>query len=198
MGLDHDNRYVERIREAFLELQRPIQLNNFEHPIDGIKYSWYSTVFLNSVGFERDDQDVIIVEVNALMLHYMALPGNFTEIDLLKYAQKFRTKHAMKLYEYLASFRGYRYLDIAHGHLMKLLNFDPKKSRQRYYSAMKDTLVRQLKEIAAKSDLAEVRLDDRSTHRKEGIFRIIIDPKSQQVAKKEKVESMIKKIINRI
>jgi len=47
--------------------------------------------------------------------------GNFTKLELIDIVNKLRTKYAMKLYEYLQSLGGYKYIDITHKHMLKLL-----------------------------------------------------------------------------
>jgi len=43
--------------------------------------------------------------------------GNFTKLELIDIVNKLRTKYAMKLYEYLQSFGGYKYIDITPLHI---------------------------------------------------------------------------------
>lgn len=198
MGLEKDNNYVFVMKEALLELQNPFQLNNFFHPEDKVEYHWFSSSFLNSVGFiKKDDGEWIAkIEISSLCKYLMQKDGNFTQLSLVPYLNKFRTKYAMKIYEYLQSFKGYRYLEITHKHLIKLLALD-EKSRYQYYSKLKELVERQLKEIKNKSDLTEVKLMNSKILSKEKKFRIMINPKSQKDAKKMEAENILNSLIKR-
>ena len=175
MNLENDNRYVDTIKDALLELQKPMQLNNFYHPISEIKYDWYSEPVLVKAGFRKDEeqQHIVTVSVSTLVRYLMQTKGNFTELDLIPVTNRFSTKYAMKIYEYLKSFESYHYIDITQKHITKLLNLEDSKS-YKYYSDMTRLLERQLKEIASKSDLKDVRLSKNSALKKEKKFRIVI------------------------
>jgi len=105
---------------------------------------------------------------------------NFTQLDLVPYLNKFRTKYSMKLYEYLKSFGNYRYLDISQSHLMRLLGIDEDNKTYKYYSDTKRLLLRQIKELVSKSDLKELKLDDNKQLKKDRIFRVLINPKAKK------------------
>jgi hypothetical protein len=100
------------------------------------------------------------------------------------------------LYEYLKSFGGYRYLDITQKHLMKLLNLD-EKSKYRYMSDLTILLERQLKDIAKKTDLKEVKLIKSKALSKEKTFRIIINPKSKKDVEKTEAKTALENLIKR-
>jgi len=193
MSLQNDNRYIDRMKEALQELQQPLSLNNFYHPIQKQKFDWYSISFLDEVGFKKENEEwVAIVKTNPTIKHLMQIKGNFTEIDLIQYVNKFRTKYAMKLYEYLKSFGNYKYLDIPQNHLMRLFGID-EKSKYRYMSDLSILLERQIKELIKKSDLKELKLNDSKQLKKDKIFRICINPKAK---KKTAPKEDIKKILD--
>jgi hypothetical protein len=178
MNLETNNDYVKDLKEALLELKQPLELNNFYHPISETTYSWYATSFVNDVGFRKDTdgQWIADIEVGNLIKYIMQQDGNFTPLNLILYVNKFRTKYAMKLYEYIKSFKGYYYIDITQKHMMKILDLD-KKSKYRYMSDLTILIERQLNEIAKKSDLKYVKLTNQETLKKSKIFRVQIQEK---------------------
>ena len=187
MNLEKDNNYVEIIKEAIRELQTTlIELNNWVNPTDGKKYVWYSTKFLNDANIEQDNIITVQLEISALFKQLMKANVNFTRLDLVQYLNKFRTKHAMKLYEYLKSFNNYRYLDISQNHLMKLFGIDKDHKTYKHYAKLKNLLERQIKELVKKSDLKELELDDTKELKKEKVFRIYINPKAAKKTAKQK------------
>lgn len=198
MNLESNNDYVEDIKEALRELKTPIELNNFYHPIAETEYQWYMTSFINDAGFKKDNDGnwVAHIEVGNLIKYIMQLEGNFTMLELVPYLNKFRTKYAMKLYEYLKSFGAYRYLDITQNHMMKLLALD-ENSKYKYHSQLLQLIERQLKEISKKSDLAEVKMMKLKTLSKDKIFRIIINPKSKKDVEKTEAKTAIENLIKR-
>ncbi len=198
MNLESNNDYVEDIKKALRELKTPIELNNFYHPISKQTYSWYMTSFINDVGFRRDADGnwIADVEVGKLIKYIMQLEGNFTMLELVPYLNKFRTKYAMKLYEYLKSFGVYSYLDISQKHMMKLLALN-EKTKYRYMSDLTILVERQLKDIAKKSDLTHVKLIKSKSLSKEKKFRIIINPKSKKEADKTKAKTALENLIKR-
>ena len=197
MNLQKDNRYVEIIKDGLDELLRPMELNNFYHPIHKEHFQWFSCGTLDEAGYKKKDNEwVVHIRVNPLLKHLMQLEGNFTPLELLPYLHKFRTKYATKLYEYLQSFNGYRYLDISQNHLMQLLGLD-ENSKYKYYSQLKELLERQLNEIVKKSDLTEVKLMNSKLLTKEKKFRIQINPKSKKDADKLEAQTAINSLIKR-
>lgn len=180
MGLQRDNNYVEVIKDAIRELQTTlIELNNWVNPANGKKYAWYSTKFLNDANVEHDNIVTVQLEISTLFKQLMKAHINFTPLDLVQYMNKFRTKYAMKLYEYLKSFGNYRYLDIPQSHLMRLFGLD-EKSKYKYMSDLTILLERQIKELISKSDLKELKLDDSKQLKKDKIFRIYINPRAKK------------------
>ncbi len=180
MSLDSDNRYVERMKEALFELQQPLELNKFYHPLQKQKFEWYSISFLDEVGFRKENNEwVAIIKTNPTVKHLMQVDGNFTKIDLVKYLNKFKTKYAMKIYEYLKSFN-YQYLDITQKHMMKLLCIEDTHTTYKDFAQLKRLVGRQLVEIIAISDLKELKIDDSKELRKNKIFRIYINPKASK------------------
>lgn len=195
MNLEKDNRYVETIKNALRELREPLELNNFTHPTTGDKYSWYSLSFLNEVGFKKQDKELFAeVEMNQTMLKLMQIKDNFTKLDLMQYLNKFRTKYAMKLYEYLKSFERYKYLDITDEHMRKLLAIENIKKYQ-YFSTLKELIERQIKEIQSKSDLKELKYRPYKTNK---TFKFYINPKAtKKEPDQQEIEEVLEKIIRR-
>jgi hypothetical protein len=197
MNLQKDNRYIEIIRNSLEELLQPMQLNHFYHPVHKEKFQWFSCGILDEAGFKKKDNEwVVHIKMNSLFKHLMQVEGNFTPLELLPYLHKFRTKYATKIYEYLQSFKGYRYLDISQKHLMQLLALS-EDSKYKYYSQLKELLERQLKEIAKKSDLTEVKLMNSKLLTKEKKFRIQINPKSKKDADKLEAQTALDILIKR-
>ena len=126
----------------------------------------------------------------------MQLEGNFTPLNLLPYLNKFRTKYAMKIYEYLSSFGAYSYINITQKHMMKLLALD-EKSKYKYYSQLLELVERQIKEIANKTDLKEVKLLKTKALAKDKTFRIIINPKSKKEVEKTEAKTALENLVKR-
>jgi len=202
MNLESSNDYVKDIKKALIELKKPIELNNFHHPIKKFQYQWYVTSFINDAGFRKTDDGewVSDIEVGNLTKYVMQLDNDkgqgFTMLELVPYLNKFRTKYAMKLYEYLRSFGGYSYIDLNQKYIMKLLALD-EDSKYKYMSDLTILLERQLKEIAKKSDLTEVKLIKSKTLTKEKKFRIIINPKSKKSVDKIEAKTALESLIKR-
>lgn len=198
MNLESDQRYVETIKDALLELMKPMEMNNFHHPIHDELFQWYSTSVLDEAGFKKNEKDewVVHVKVSTLVRYIMQLKGGFTPLELIPYANQFRTKYAMKIYEYLKSFGAYAYLDITQKHMMKLLSLD-EKSKYRYMSDLTTLIERQLNEITKKSDLSEVKLLKSKALSKDKIFRIQINPKSKKQADKTEAKTALDSLIKR-
>jgi len=198
MNLGSDQRYVETIKEALLELMQPMELNNFHHPIHDELFQWYATSVLDEAGFKKTENNewVVHVKVSSLVRYIMQLKGGFTPLELIHIANSFRTKYAMKLYEYLRSFGAYRYLDITQKHMMKLLALDDKSS-YRYYADLSRLVERQMREIAKKSDLPEVKLIKSKTLSKQKIFRIQINPKSKKEVEKTEAKMVLDNLMKR-
>jgi hypothetical protein len=199
MNLEKDNRYVETIKKALLELREPIDLNNFTHPETGIKFQWFNCSVLNESGFHKDEKInewLVHIEVSSIFKYAMKQEGSFTPLNLIQYANKFRTKYAMKLYEYLRSFGALKYIDISQKHMMKLLALD-EKSTYKYYAKLLPLVERQLRDIAKNSDLPEVKLLSQKTLTKDKIFRIQINPNSKKIADKLEAETALEKLIKR-
>ena len=202
MGLEKDNNYVAIIKEGIRELQdTAIELNNWTNPVTGKEYSWYRTKFINDSSVEKDNTLVVTLEIGTLAKQLMRAKGNFTELDLIKYMNRFRTKYAMKIYEYLESFKKYRYLDISQKHLMKLLNIAENDKTNKHYSNLKRLLERQLQDIVLKSDLKDVKLQSSKLLAKklakEKMYRIIINPNGIKHATKEEAKTALDNLIKR-
>ncbi len=197
MNLQKDNRYVEILQNSLNELLQPMKLNNFYHPVHKENFQWFTCSVLDEAGYKKlNGEWVVHIKVNPLFKHLMQLEGNFTKLELLPYLHKFRTKYATKLYEYLESFGAYRYLDISQNHLMLLLSLD-ENSKYRYMSDLTTLLERQLKEIAKKSDLTEVKLIKSKLLTKEKKFRIQINPNSNKDADKLQAQATLESLIKR-
>lgn len=199
MNLENNDDYVERMKVALRELMNTVELNNWTNPLDGKTSQWFATRFINEVHFTKsiDGEWIAKIETNQTIKDLMRLDKNFTELNLLEYMNKFRTKYAMKLYEYLKSFGVYKYLDITQKHMMKLLGIDEDDRTYKHYANLKQLVERQLREIAKKSDLPEVKLMQSRLLAKEKTFRIIISPKSKKVADKIEARTALDNLIKR-
>jgi len=163
LGLEKVESYIKEIEKAFTELHKPIQLNNFRNPRDNRLYNWYSISIISEASYKIDNNKktayvALAPLVKWLMIHThdKELKGNFTRLELIPVINKLRTKYSMKLYEYLASFGAFRYLDITQKHLMRLFGIDENSKTYKNYSDLKRLLERQLKEIKEKTNLMEV------------------------------------------
>lgn len=198
MNLDKDGGYVEIIKDALRELREPLELNNFYHPVMQQTYQWLSISFLDEAGFTKNSSNewVVTVKISRIVAYMMQLEGNFTKLELIPYLNNFKTKYAMKLYEYLRSFAGSNYINITQKHMMKLLALD-ENSSYKYHAKLIVLVERQLKEIAKKSDLPEVKLIKSKTLAKEKIFKIIINPKSKKTVDAIKAKTELDNLIKR-
>jgi len=200
LGLENTESYIKKIEDAFLELQNPIQLNNFKNPRDGQLYNWYSISIISEASWKIDNHKKIAYTSLSPLIKWLMINtndgGNFTKLDLIPTINKLRTKYSMKLYEYLKSFDGYRYLDISQKHLMKLFGIDEDNKTYKNYSDLKRLLERQIKELIKKSDLKELELENDKQLRKEKIFRLQINPKAtKKTVEKEKAEAVLNSLI---
>jgi len=200
MNLQKDNNYVDTIKNAIKELQTTlIELNNWTNPVTNKKYSWYATKFLNDANVEHADRVTVSVEISTLFKQLMREQVNFTKLNLLVYANRMRTKYSMKLYEYLTSFKNYYYIEISQKHLMRLFGIAENNKTYKNYSDLKRLLDRQLNEIAKKTDLKEVELQDNTALSKQKIFRVKIHKKKtkemQEKPGKELIQEMLEKMV---
>jgi len=199
MGLEKVESYIAIIESSLKELEKTIELNHFYHPIEKIEYQWYTDRFLNKAGwFTKNNKKYARVEISKLAKYLIEKQSNFTKLDLSHYLNKLRTKYAMKLYEYLKSFGTFRYLDISQQHMMKLFGFEPEHKTYKHYAKLKTLLERQLKEIAKKTDLKQVKLIVSKTLSKEKTFRIIINPKSERDINKIKAKNQLDNMLNNL
>jgi len=197
MNLQSDQRYVETIKKALVELQQPMELNNFTHPKTKEFWGWYSCSVLDEAGVKKEDDEwMVTIKVGSIMKYVMQVKGGFTPLDLIVHANKFRTRYAMKLYEYLRSFAAFKYIDITHSHMIKLLALD-EKSKYKYYSQLFVLIERQIKDIVEKSDLKELKLMKSKVLSKEKIFKIIINPKSKKMPNKTEAKVALENLIKR-
>ena len=195
MGLENVNNYIDIIKKSLKELQEPIELNNFQHP-DGTFYQWYSFSPLPEVGFSKNENGewIVKIKLSSVIKYLIEKQENYTTLNLIPYMNKMRTKYAMKLYEYLKSFESYKYIDITHNHIMKLLNLDP-NSKYKFFSQTKQLLERQVKEITEKTDLKNIKL---VASKKEKYFRFIINPNSKKILKdKNEMKNMLNNLITK-
>jgi hypothetical protein len=199
MNLQSDNNYVEIIENAIRELQTTlIELNNWTNPITNEKYKWYSTKFINDAKIYREDIISVHIEISTLFKQLMRDQQNFTPLNLIEYLNKFRTKYAMKIYEYLKSFGGYKYIDIRQKHMLKLLSIPENHKTYKQYYELKRLVERQLKEISKKTDLKDVKLINSKLLSKEKIFRIIINPKARKKVKNQDAKEILDSLIKRV
>jgi len=182
MGLEKEQNYVAIMKQSFEELQQPLQLNNFKDPRTGEEWHWFSCSFIDEVGFKKDESGrwVAKIRVNSLIKYLMSRQENFTKLELIPYLNKMRTKYSMKLYEYLKSFSGFRYIDIPQKYLMQLFGINDNDKSYKNYANLKQLLKRQIEEIRKKTDLKEIKLQEAKVLAKEKKFRIIINPKAKR------------------
>ena len=188
LNLQKTESYIKQIQDAFDELQKPIELNNFKSPMDGQLYNWYSISFISEASWKIDNNKKIAYIALSPLIKWLMIHtnnGNFTKLELIPTVNKLRTKYSMKLYEYLKSFNNYRYLDIPQSHLLRLFGIDKNNKTYKNYSDLIRLLERQINELRNKSDLKDLKLDNSKQLKSKKIFRIIINPKSNQIAKKD-------------
>jgi len=205
LGLEKVESYIKEIEKAFDELHKPIELNNFRNPRDNRLYNWYSISMISEASYVIDAYKktayvALAPLVKWLMIHThdKELKGNFTRLELIPTINKLRTKYSMKLYEYLASFGAFRYLDITQKHLMRLFGIDENNKTYKNYSDLKRLLERQLNEIKEKTNLTEVRLLDSKLLAKDKTFRVIINPKSKRDVGKMEAKTALDSLLEKI
>ncbi len=204
LGLNKVESYITEIEKALIELQTTtLTLNNFTNPKDGEFYKWYSMSFLSDVSWRIDEKTGIKKAYIALppLIKYLMINsnnGNFTSIDLIPTINKLRTRYSVKLFEFFQSFKKIRYLDLPHYYLIKILGLEEKKD-YKYYSHLFRLLDRQIKEIAEKTDLEQLKLlDPPKDFKKAKLYRFIINPTSKKdLNNQEKIEEMTKKLFQR-
>jgi len=195
LGLQNNADYISRIKDALMELMETLELYNFEDPINKRQYKWFATRFLNEARIEKQNNEwVAIIEVNQTIKDIMRLQGNFTQLDIVIFQNKIRTKYAMKLYEYLKSFNNYVYLELSMEQIKKVLGIEESRT-YRYFGDLKRLIDRQIKEIAKKTDLKELKL---VTDKKSKTFRFLINSQATNQAPtkqetKEKLNSLLQK-----
>jgi L-rhamnose mutarotase len=198
MNLEKNESYITIIENALKELEKTIELNHFYHPLEKIRYVWYTDRFLNRAGYViENNRKYARIEISQLAKYLMTKQSNFTKIDIIHNVNKLRTKYAMKLYEYLKSFSRYRYLDISQKHLMKLFAIDEDNKTYKHYANLKQLLERQINEIAKKTDLTDVKLVESKDLAKKKIFRIIINQKSKKSVDKIEAKLALDSLIKR-
>ena len=192
MGLEKVESYIKEIENAFKELQEPIELNNFRDPRNGVIYNWMSIVIIPEAKYTLyPDKKVVEFSLSPLAKWLMINTnnGNFTKLKLIPYLNKLRTRYSMKLYEYLKSFNNYRYLEISQKHLMKIFGFEPNHKTYKHYAKLRTLLQRQINEIAKKTDLKDLKMEDNPIKIKEladnKLFKIYINPKAKKKSKEE-------------
>ena len=195
MGLTKTESYIKEIENAFMELQEPMQLNNFKNPRDKKVYNWYSVSIISEASWSLDNGKKTAYIALSPLVQWLMIntnDGNFTKLNLIPTINKLRTKYAMNLYEYLKSFTGYKYIDVSQKHLMRLLALD-ENSKYRYMSDLTILITRQIKEIVKKSDLTELKLHDDKSLKKDKIFRFLINPKaSKKTVDESKAKAILK------
>ena len=176
MNLQKVESYITIIENSLKELEKTIELNHFKNPVDKKEYIWYTDRIINKAGwYIEGNKKIARIELSKLAKYLMQKQGDFTKIDLIEYVNKLRTKYGMKLYEYLSSFKSYKYLNITQKHLMRLFGFKNEHKTYKHYAKLKALLERQLREIANKTDLKEVRLITSKELAKSKVYRILIN-----------------------
>ena len=198
MNLEKNESYITIIENALKELEKTIELNHFWHPIEKIEYQWYTDRFLNRAGWIIDNnRKYARIEISQLAKYLMAKQTNFTKIEIIHNVNKLRTKYGMKIYEYLKTFAGYKYIDIPQEYLMKLLGFKKNHTTYKHYANLKQLVERQIKEITKKTDLVDIELITNKALAKDKTFRIIINPKSKENVEKIKAKTALENLIKR-
>lgn len=200
LNLEKVESYIKEIEDALTELQQPIQLNNFRNPRNNEVYNWYSVSILSEASWKMDNnKKVAYVSLSPLIKWLMINTnhGNFTKLELIQVVNKLRTKYAMKLYEYLKSFGGYKYINISQKHMLKLLGIDEEHKTYKHYANLKQLVERQLKEIAKKTDLEDTRLINSKALSKEKTFKILINPKNKKNVDKIEAQTALENLIKR-
>jgi len=186
MNLEKVESYITIIQNALKELEKTIELNHFKNPVDKKEYVWYTDRLINRAGwYYNNNKKIARIELSRLAKYLMQKQTNFTKIELIEQVNKLRTKYGMKLYEYLSSFREYKYLNISQKHLMRLLGFNMEHKTYKHYAKLKTLIERQLKEIANKTDLTEVKLISNKELSKLKQYKILINPKAKKREAKE-------------
>ncbi len=200
LNLEKVESYIKEIEDALTELQQPIQLNNFKNPKDNQFYNWYSISVLSEASWKMDNnKKVAYVSLSPLIKWLMinTNQGNFTKLELIQVVNKLRTRYAMKLYEYLKSFGGYKYINISQKHMLKLLGIDEEHKTYKQHYELKRLVERHLKEIANKTDLEDTRLINSRTLSKEKTFKILINPKNKKNVDKIEAQIALENLIKR-
>ncbi len=198
MQIKNNNDYIERLQEGLMELMKTIELKNWENPLDGKTYKWYATRFVNEVSFLKENNLwYAIIEPNKTIVGLMKQKRNFTKI-FLSQTNKLRTRYSVKMFEFFQSFKKIRYLDLPQSYLIKILGLEEKKTYKSYYE-LNRLLKRQVKEIAEKTDLEQLKLlDPPKDFKKAKLYRFIINPTSKQDLKDpKKIEKMMGKLFQR-
>lgn len=203
MGLEKVESYVTEIEKALIELQQPIQLNNFKDPRTNEILNWVSFPFISYADWAlRGNKKVARIEFPVIIKYLIENSSieNFTKLEIIPYLNKMRTKYSMKLYEYLVSFKEFRYIDISQQHMLKLFGLEDKKTYKNYANLFQ-LIKRQINEITTKTDLKNIKLIDNKVLRKEKKFRIIINPKAKNkvddLMAKNKLNDLTNKLIHR-
>jgi hypothetical protein len=136
MNLEKTESYIKEIEKALIELQKPINLNNFKNPRDGKIYNWYSISFLSEANWRIDNKKKIAQISLYPLIKWLMINtnnGNFTKLELIEVVNKLRTKYSMKLYEYLKSFSNYKYININQIYLLKLFGISEDNKTYSHY-----------------------------------------------------------------
>lgn len=187
MNLSNVDSYSLEIEKAITELQQPIAINNFKDPRDGNVHKWFSVCIISEASFKIDRNKKVAHVALSPIIKWMMIntnDGNFTKIELIPIINRLRTKYSIKLYEYIKSFGGYKYIDITQNHMLKILGIPIDNKSYTNFAQIKRLLDRQIEEITKKSDLKEIRIDESKELRKDKVFRIHINKKSKKISKK--------------
>ena len=193
MCLQNDEDYVNRINDSIKELEKTIELNNWVDPWGRKVHRKTMRIVNETTVYKENKNKIIRIEMNNTMRELMKQKDNFTELDLVQYANKFRTKYAMKLYEYLKSFESYYYLNVTDKFMRELLNVQEIKKYQ-YFSTLDQLVERQMKEITSKSDLDQVTYKAIKATK---TFRFLINKKSKKNADQQEAKATLDNLIKR-
>ncbi len=103
-------RYKEIIQKSIQNIYEVnIVLKNYIDPITGKKIDSYQSRIFKEIGFNKeDDENIIYIGIAPLFLNaILRRKTNYTAIDL-NTTRKIRSKYGKRLYEHLASLKGYK------------------------------------------------------------------------------------------
>jgi len=167
MGIEKYNNYSKMIKKSLTELKETIELKNVR--VNEEREKEYVVVsFINEYSKEYEDinnkhQKMYEIEINHTM-HQIIINSNigyFTKLNL-EYQSKFKTKNAIRLYEYCKSFQKQSYTPPMSLDLLNKLFI----SNYKYMSEALKVLHRNLKIVNTISDIEISILENKESKRR--------------------------------